>query len=334
MKVFAELFSKSDIKNNCVFFLPRFFFCAYGVKRKSGKGLAEAFGENPRRGFSLFSALPKIHPLLRFSNDVGNFALCGGRGGFALHPSTFLKKSGAKNFDKKVCLQKLFAKLFLEKAESRPRKDIYMKAFIYTGGGIEPSRITEKPKAGDLIIAADSGYHNAQALGVQPTVLLGDMDSIGSREGLPDTVELLKVPAEKDFTDTQMAVDVAIERGAEEIIIIGGLDGRLDHALSNLSILEDLWHRHIHAHITDGRNRVRYIESTSTLVARSAYRYLSLRPVSEKVKGVSIEGCRYPLKNEHLTRAFAYAVSNEITGNCALISVKKGAMLIVESADA
>ena len=160
------------------------------------------------------------------------------------------------------------------------------------------------------------------------------MDSIGEIEDLPEMVELLRVPAEKDFTDTQMAVDVAIERGAEEIVIIGGLDGRLDHALSNLSILEDLWEKRIHAHITDGRARVRYIDSTSTLIARSAYRYLSLLPVSEKVKGVSIEGCRYPLKNETLTRASAYAVSNEITGNCALISVKKGALLIVESADA
>ena len=209
-----------------------------------------------------------------------------------------------------------------------------MKALIYTGGGIEPSRITERPQAGDLIIAADSGYHNAKALGVQPTVLLGDMDSIGNTDEIPEMVEVLRVPAEKDFTDTQMAVDVAIERGAEEIVIIGGLDGRLDHALANLSILEDLWEKHVHAHITDGHARVRYIDSTSTLIARSAYRYLSLLPVSEKLRGVSIEGCRYPLKNEPLTRASAYTVSNEIVGNCALISVKKGAMLIVESADA
>lgn len=207
-----------------------------------------------------------------------------------------------------------------------------MKAFIYTGGGIAPERITEHPKAGDLILAADSGYENALSLGVQPTVLLGDMDSLSHRE-LPETVEVLKVPAEKDFTDTQMAVATALERGADEIVIVGGLDGRLDHALSNLSILEDLWERRVHAHVTDGRNRVRYLESTSTLIPRSEFHYLSLIAVSEKVKGVSVEGCRYPLKNATLTRPFQYAVSNELTGNCALISVKKGALYIVESSD-
>lgn len=208
-----------------------------------------------------------------------------------------------------------------------------MKAFIYTGGGIVPENITEKPKAGDLCIAADSGYRNALTLGAQPTVLLGDFDSLGTPEGLPDTVEVLRVPAEKDFTDTQMAVETALERGADEIVIIGGLDGRLDHALSNLSILEDLWARRIHARITDGRNRVRYLEATSTLIARSGFRYLSLIAVSERVKGVSIEGCRYPLKNATLRRGFQYAVSNEITGNCALLSIKKGGVYVVESKD-
>lgn len=207
------------------------------------------------------------------------------------------------------------------------------KAFIYTGGGIVPTNITERPKAGDLILAADSGYRNALSLGVQPTVLLGDLDSLDSQKDLPETVEVLRVPAEKDFTDTQMAVETALERGAEELVIIGGLDGRLDHALSNLSLLEDLWHRRIPAVITDGRNRVRYLEATSTLLARSAFRYFSLVAVTEKVKGVSIEGGRYPLKNATLNRAFQYAVSNEITGNCALISLKKGAVWIVESGD-
>ena len=141
------------------------------------------------------------------------------------------------------------------------------------------------------------------------------------------------VPAEKDFTDTQLAVDTAIKRGATEIVIIGGLSGRLDHTLSNLAILEDLYQKKIHAVITDGHNRVRYLNATSTLIPRSGFRYLSLLTLSEKAKGVEIEGCKYPLKNATLQRNFQYAVSNEITGNCALISVRKGGVYIVESAE-
>ena len=205
-----------------------------------------------------------------------------------------------------------------------------MKAFIYTGGKIRPENITEHPKGDDLVIAADSGYHNAIALGEKPSIILGDMDSIKESE-LPKDIEILKVPAEKDFTDTQLAVDTAIKQGAREIVIVGGLDGRLDHTLSNLSILEDLNKKGIFVHITNGYNRVRFIDSTSTLIPKSGFKYIGLLCLSEKAKGVSVEGCKYPLKNAKLDRSFQFAVSNEIVGNCALISVRKGSLYIVES---
>ena len=205
-----------------------------------------------------------------------------------------------------------------------------MKAFIYTGGAILPSNITEHPKGDDLRIAADSGYENAVTLGERVDLLLGDFDSLKTSE-LPRDVEQIRVPAEKDFTDTQLAVDTALKKGADEICIVGGLDGRLDHTLSNLAILEDLSAKRIHATITNGYNRVRYIESTSTLIPKSGYRYLSLLCLSQKAKGVSVEGCKYPLKNATLTRTFQYAVSNEVDGNCALISVRKGGIYVIES---
>lgn len=208
-----------------------------------------------------------------------------------------------------------------------------MKAFIYTGGEIFPENITEKAKAGDIKIAADGGYNNALRLGVRVDILLGDFDSIGEHKTDED-VEIIKVPAEKDFTDTQLAVETAIERGADEIVIIGGLSGRLDHTMSNISILEDLSTRRVHALITDGNNRIRFINSTSTLIAKSGYKYVSILLASEKAKGVSAEGCKYPLKNAKLQRNVQYAISNEIDGNCALISVRKGAVYIVESKDA
>ena len=144
---------------------------------------------------------------------------------------------------------------------------------------------------------------------------------------------MITVPAEKDFTDTQLAVESAIQRGARDIVIIGGLSGRLDHTLSNLAILKDLAREQVYALITDGKNRVRYINSTSTLISRSGYKYLSLIADGEKVKGVSVEGCKYPLKNATLCDRYQYAVSNEIVGNCALVSVKKGGLYIIESAD-
>ena len=207
-----------------------------------------------------------------------------------------------------------------------------MRAFIYTGGIIHPNNITEHPKSEDLCIAADQGYHNALKLGERVDILIGDFDSIGHvPEG--EVREIRRVPAEKDLTDTQIALEIAVEEGADEIIIIGGLSGRLDHSLSNLGILEDMYLRNLHGYMTDGQNRVHFLRNSSTLIARSAYQYISILTADEVVKGVSMEGGKYPLKNQTLKRRLQYAVSNEITVNVVLISVKKGGIYIIESKD-
>lgn len=207
-----------------------------------------------------------------------------------------------------------------------------MRAIIYTGGIINAANITERPAEGDLLIAADSGWNNAKTLGASPDVLLGDFDSLG-RENLPDGPEIYQVPTEKDLTDTQLAVEMALSRGATELVIIGGLSGRLDHTLSNLAILEHLNEKKIPAVMTDGQNRARFVRNSGALVPRGGFRYLSLIAADETVKGVSVKGCKYPLTNAKLKKTHQYAVSNEIEGNCALVEVKKGGLYIIESID-
>jgi thiamine pyrophosphokinase len=204
-----------------------------------------------------------------------------------------------------------------------------MRAFIYTGGAINPENITEHPKGDDLCIAADSGYDNAKRLGERVDIFVGDRDSYSGE--LPDGMECLFLKPEKDMTDTHAALAVAYERGADDIVIIGGLSGRLDHTMSNLAILRDAKERDCYAVIADGYNRVRYIRNDSLLIARTNYKYLSLIADDETVKGVEIRGVKYPLKNAKLTRDFQFAVSNEIEGNCALVAVKKGGLFVIES---
>ena len=208
-----------------------------------------------------------------------------------------------------------------------------MRGFIYSGGKICASAITEKPKGDDIVVAADGGYENAKLLGVKPGFIVGDFDSYSKSE-LPDGVELVEVPAEKDFSDTQLAVDVALSHGADEIVIIGGLGGRLDHTLSNLGILRKLSKMKIRAIACDGYNRIRHIRETSELIVRSGYKYFSVIADGDKVRGVSIDGAKYPLKNAVLTRYNQFAISNEIEKNCSLVSVRRGGVFIVESKDA
>ena len=207
-----------------------------------------------------------------------------------------------------------------------------MKAFIYGGGSVLADNIPEKPKTEDLVIAADSGYMNARAMGVKVDVLVGDLDSLGSAS-VPDGIELVKLECEKDCTDTQAAVELAIERGCDDIVIVGGIGTRLDHSLSSVGILPDMKVRGVHCYITNGYNRIRYLENDSLLVPKTGYKYLSLIALDKVCKGVSAEGCKYPLKNARISRNNQFAGSNEIEGNIALVSVRKGAMLVIESRD-
>ena len=208
-----------------------------------------------------------------------------------------------------------------------------MKTYILTGGVIHPDNLHIAPTDDDLIIAADSGLNNAKKLGLSVKTVVGDYDSLGHAPDVDAGVEVITVPTEKDVTDTQLAVELALTRGATELHIIGGLGGRLDHTLSNLAILEDLANKKIRAVIEDGQNRVRLLRNDSTILPRSKYAYVSLLALDPTVKGVEIEGVKYPLKNARLTRTFGFAVSNEITGNCCFISARKGTLLIIESRD-
>ncbi len=206
------------------------------------------------------------------------------------------------------------------------------RGFIYTGGEVYTESITDKPEKEDFCIAADSGYKTARALGVKIDLVIGDFDSLGA-VSIPDGIERIDLPSEKDCTDTQAAVQVALERGCTEIYVIGGIGTRIDHVLSNVGILEGLYEGGVHANISNGKNRIRYIKNDNVLIGRSAYKYLSVIALDPVCKGVSVEGCKYKMKNQRLERKVQYAVSNEIEGNLALVTVKKGAVLVIESID-
>lgn len=86
------------------------------------------------------------------------------------------------------------------------------------------------------IAAADSGYHLAVNLGLEPSLLFGDMDSIGK---VPEhqNLQVHTYPADKDHTDTELACMLLHKRGVRDLLILGGGEGRTDHTLALFFIL-------------------------------------------------------------------------------------------------
>ncbi|MBE6569015.1 MAG: thiamine diphosphokinase [Ruminococcaceae bacterium] len=204
-------------------------------------------------------------------------------------------------------------------------------ALVFTGGMCNLERIRSTlPTDPWMILAADSGYHKAAALGMKPHKLVGDFDSLfdGREDGkLPEDVEIYKSPCEKDETDTMLACEIAVEAGAEEIIIIGGTGGRADHGLSNILYLENLDRRGIRALLTDGENRIQ-VRHDCTVKLADRKGYFSVFALDSCT--VTLTGCKYPLTEAKLERAMPYAVSNEVAGEEACIALT-GYAVIMES---
>ena len=205
--------------------------------------------------------------------------------------------------------------------------DNRLTAVVFTGGECDTDRLDPSEYAGELIIAADSGYRTALKCGVIPHIIAGDFDSAPIPE-IADA-EIIRVPAEKDDTDTMLACDLAIGRGASVIRILGGTGGRMDHSLSNLFLLENLHRRGVTASLCDGQNRICVLENGSRLLSRCGYRYFSLIALEDAC--VTLTGCKYPLSDAPLTRSLPYAVSNEITAENACVTVSGGPVFLIES---
>ena len=131
-------------------------------------------------------------------------------------------------------------------------------ALVLTGGYCNTELVKNVlPESVNVVIAADSGYNVAKALGITPDIVMGDFDSYKGH--LPSELEILRVACEKDVTDTMLACEYAKDIGCRYITIVGGTGGRIDHSISNIFYLEDLRRQGICVKLTDGENSVQVI---------------------------------------------------------------------------
>ncbi len=189
-----------------------------------------------------------------------------------------------------------------------------------------------------LIICADGGGEAALAWEIKPDLLIGDMDSIN-----PTTLEILqkqpelevrRLPVEKDETDLEMGLYAALERGATEITIIGGLGGRLDHTLGNLYLLAapQLQQTGLKLRILGQREEIFLLRAgEKRAIEGQPGELLSLFPFAGDATGVSTANLYYPLDNETLLFGPTRGISNVFTASSAQISLENGLLLIVHT---
>ena len=188
-------------------------------------------------------------------------------------------------------------------------------------------------KKNDFIICADGGLKFAKKLGLKPDLLIGDFDSLGRKEILgieKNGTRVLKFPAEKDKTDTQLALEYALSNGAREIIMLGSLGGRTDHMLANIHLLKMGTDKNVDIKLIDEFNEIRLIKKTITFKAKKR-ETLSLIPFSNKVAGIYTKGLKYALKNGEMVLGNPYGVSNVAVSAKVKIKIRSGLLLVIRN---
>ena len=177
----------------------------------------------------------------------------------------------------------------------------------------------------DYIICADGGYNHAKRYGITPDIIIGDMDSV--KVDITDENTVI-YPKEKDFTDGELAVHLAIEKGCEEIVLLGMTGSRLDHTIANICLLKSIYENGKKGYIADKNNKIYYINRYLELNGLNG-KTVSLLPMGGDLEGISNSGFYYPLNNETICFGSTRGISNVITDDKANIKLTSGEGIVV-----
>ena len=186
--------------------------------------------------------------------------------------------------------------------------------------------MNECPSSNDLVIAADGGADSLLSAGVKIDLVIGDMDSVSR---LPEGVERLVYPKDKDYTDTHLAYLEGVRRGYTDFVIYGGYGGREDHTYANYALLHLARLEGHRVRLVGKRNTAEVLVNEKRSFCSKPGLHLSVFAVGGVAEGVSIRGLYYPAEDISLTPQFALAVSNVFVDADAEIEVKRGSLLVI-----
>lgn len=207
---------------------------------------------------------------------------------------------------------------------------------IFTGGSYGPAEFYEnklKKIVPDVIIAADRGAEMVAHLGLEPDMMVGDFDSVDAtvfdtfkNQGVP----VLRHPVHKDQTDTELAIDVAIQNDADVVTLFGATGTRIDHVFASIAAMTRLTDQGIGAQIIDPDNELHLVKGPRDISLHlSVGTTISLTALSDDAGPVTLAGFEYPLENARLSfRDAGLTVSNYAVDRTQRIVFDAGLLLI------
>lgn len=208
---------------------------------------------------------------------------------------------------------------------------------IFANGELNDGPLVRRALAeaqGGLVAAADGGARLAQACGLEPNAVIGDMDSLTAAEVAAlraSGATILSYPQEKDETDLELALMWAVEQGAAWIRVVGALGGRFDQMISNLHLLALPALKGCDVRLVAGRQEAWLLYPPEGFIEGAPGDTVSLLPLGGRVTGVRTDGLRYPLRDETLALGPARGVSNVLAEARARVRTQEGVLLVVRT---
>lgn len=192
--------------------------------------------------------------------------------------------------------------------------------------------LTGAPDA--YVIAADGGARVAEYFNRDVDLVIGDMDSLSPQEVdelAENGAQIDRHPPEKDATDLELALEYAVEHGAEWVRVIGGLGGRFDQAMANVYLLALPALADCDVSIVAAKQEIRLLRAGIHTLTGHAGDTVSLIPVGGDVRGIVTDNLKYPLQDETLMFGPARGVSNVMLSATATVTVGAGVLLCVHT---
>jgi thiamine pyrophosphokinase len=198
---------------------------------------------------------------------------------------------------------------------------------IFAGGDSLFPDLGQELPAADLVMAADSGYDAAVALGFGVDVLVGDLDSVVA-DRIPDHVIVERHPVDKDQTDLDLALELAMRDDPSRVVVVGGAGGRLDHELATASLICDERWEEVEMDWVSSRGRAHVIRRRR-IVHADVGATVTLLAIGGPVTGLSTRGLKWELEEATFEPGTTWGVSNVMQNPIAEIKVGSGCLLVV-----
>lgn len=203
-----------------------------------------------------------------------------------------------------------------------------MRAVIFANGWLnQPTAL----RADDLLIAADGGARHCLELGLHPTAVIGDLDSLSEAElSKLETAgaKIITYPRRKDYTDLELALNYALDLGADEILILAALGARWDQTIAN--ILLPTAFSTIPIKLIDGGQEIFFLRAGEQLeIYGQPGDTVSLIPLTGSAHGISSQNLEYPLEGDSLHFGSTRGISNVMLTSRARVSLQQGLLLCI-----